>query len=293
MQTNILLSQKTVASVDARVGKILKDLGNPPPPISLEQTRTLLKLDLAYYSTADATWLAEKLHKLKVAGKQVLSTPKTIFEATKTLGLKGLLFFDRRRILLDSSIAEPKLRWNEAHEITHSILPWHEDIAHGDLETTLSPACHELIEAEANYGAGRLLFCGSPFIETVRSSPLTVSAVMEIRNRYKNTITTTLWRVIEATHLHAFGFISTHPMDLTGDIDVDIRYFIRSHTFAEHFSTTQPFAIYKEICKQCHRGRGPVGDGAVSILDDRGDAHSFVFETFWNHHDALTIAYRS
>ena len=75
MHPNLLLSEHSSAQIDIRVEKILNDLGDPHPPLNLEDVRRLLKLDLGYYSTADTTWLNEKIHQLKVAGKQVLSSP--------------------------------------------------------------------------------------------------------------------------------------------------------------------------------------------------------------------------
>lgn len=292
MQTNFILSESTAASVDARVDKILKDLGSPEPPLCLADVRRLLKLDLGYYSTADTSWLKERIHQLKVAGKQVLSAPSTILQVTKSLGLKGVLLIDRRRILLDTDVAAAvKLRWNEAHEITHDILPWHDGIAHGDPEATLSPACHEQIEAEANYGAGRLLFCGMTFKERVRSSVLNFNLVKELHSQFGNTITTTLWRVVEASQHCAFGFVSVHPAHVTGDPDKDIRYFIRSPRFVSYHSTTNPIALFTSICSQCHGSRGPIGNGTVQTADDRRTAKSFTFETFWNSHDALTIGH--
>lgn len=69
MQTNRLLHPKTAQAIDLRVEKLLKDLGNPEPPLSLTDVRKLLKLDLGYYSTDDDSWLREKIHQMKVAGK--------------------------------------------------------------------------------------------------------------------------------------------------------------------------------------------------------------------------------
>lgn len=291
MQTNIILSEKTASSVDARVDKILKDLGNPKPPLRLPEVRHLLRLDLRYYSTADTSWLKEKIHQLKVAGKEVLSAPSTILAVTKSLGLKGVLLVDRRRILLNTDVAEPKLRWNEAHEITHDLLPWHEGVAHGDPETTLSPSCHEQIEAEANYGAGRLLFCGTTFKVAVRSSTLSFKLVKDLHGTFGNTMTTTLWRTVEATQHCAFGFVSVHPARVTGEPRTDIRYFIRSPKFISTHSKTSAVTLFMSVCGQCHGSRGPVGNGVVTTTDDNGNHRSFTFETFWNSHDALTIAH--
>lgn len=291
MQTNVLLSSHTARSIDARVEKILKDLGNPKPPLDLADVRALLKLDLRYYSTADTSWMTEKIHQLKVAGKQVLSKPSTILAVTKSLGLKGVLLVERRRILLDTEQPKPKLRWNEAHEITHDILPWHEGVAHGDTLETLMPSCHEQIEAEANYGAGKLLFCGDGFIEQVRSSPLSFELVRNMKGLFGNTMTTTLWRIVEATHHTAFGIISVHPLTVTGDTDSDVRYFVRSPKFAAEFSATAAAAFFPYICAQCHGRRGPVGDGTCFLADDNGTSRAFAFETFWNGYDALTLGH--
>jgi hypothetical protein len=56
-----------------------------------------------------------------------------------------------------------------SHEIIHSVVPWHAG-AMGDTEYSLTPDCHEQVEAEANYGAGLLLFLQGTFDEFVRSS---------------------------------------------------------------------------------------------------------------------------
>ena len=291
MQTNILLSAQTVAAIDVRVDKILKDLGHPEPPLSLADVRQLLKLDLGYYSVADTSWLTEKIHQLKVAGKQVLSEPTTIFAVTKSLGLKGVLLIDRRRILLDGDVAQPKLRWNEAHEITHDLLPWHEGLAHGDPESTVNPSFHEQLEAEANYGAGRLLFCGSAFKEIVNSSNLSFQLVKQLKKLYGNTLTTTLWRVIEATQHRAFGMVTVHPREATGNDAGDIRYFVRSPLFAVEYSMVAPSSIFRMICTGCHGKKGPIGHGAFTLTDDRRDVRQSTFETFWNGYDALTLAH--
>lgn len=289
MQTNILLSDGTTKAIDARVEKILKDLGNPRPPLDLGDVRQLLRLDLGWYSTEDQRWLTDKIHQLKVAGKQVLSHPSTILSVVKQLGLKGVLLVERRRILLDQDVPKAKHRWNEAHEITHDILPWHDGIAHGDPETTLSPACHELVEAEANYGAGRLLFLGRTLSEVVRSSSVEFSLVKTLHKDYGNTLTTTLWRVVEASPEPAFGIVGTHPRELTGSAPDDVKYFVRSRAFAEQFSDVAPDTLFYEICRHCRGSRGPLGDGDLAISNDRHEPRPFRFEVFHNGYDALTL----
>ncbi len=293
MQTNLLLKAKTAESIDQRVEKLLKDLGNPAPPLCLDDVRALLKLDLGHYSSDDDSWLREKLHQMKVAGKQVIDRPTTILTVVRNLGLKGVLLAEKRQILLDNEVPSAKHRWNEAHEITHDLLPWHDGIAHGDPESTLSPACHEQVEAEANYGAGRLLFIGRAFDGVVRSSACSFDTVKSLHKKYGNTMTTTLWRVVELSLDAAFGLVTQHPRMLTGSIDEDIRYFVRSPRFAAEYSRISPENLFGQICGKCYGRRGPIGSGELSVTDDRGDAYSYEFETFYNGHDALTIAQRA
>jgi len=292
LQTNKLLNPTTAQAIDQRVEKLLKDLGSPPPPLRLDDVRALLKLDIGYYSSDDDSWLREKIHQMRVAGKQILDRPSSILQVVKNLGLKGVLLAEKRRILLDREIPEPKQRWNEAHEITHDLVPWHDGIAHGDPETTLSPGCHELIEAEANYGAGRLLFLGGTLVETVRSSDIDFAAVQSLHKLYGNTMTTTLWRVVEASLDASFGLVSTHPREATSSPEEDIRYFIRSPKFATDFAGVTADAVFGEVQRRCRGRRGPIGDGLFSLTDDRGQAHEFRFQSFFNGHDALTLGKR-
>lgn len=59
--------------INAQVDRILRDLGNPEPPLSLAQVRELLRLDLKYYSATEVGNLQEIVHRLMVGGKQVLA----------------------------------------------------------------------------------------------------------------------------------------------------------------------------------------------------------------------------
>ena len=94
----------------------------------------------------------------RVATIQVYQRPTLLLEAVRKFSLKSLFLPDGNRILLDGDLPEKKHRWNEAHEVGHSLIPWHGDMMHGDNSHTLSADCHEHIEAEANFAAGRMLF---------------------------------------------------------------------------------------------------------------------------------------
>jgi hypothetical protein len=105
-------------------------------------------------------------------------------------------------------------------------------------------------------------------------------------------MTTTMWRLVEATQHRAFGIVSVHPSAATGKSD-DVRYFVRSPLFAAEYSGATPLSLFQVIKANCYGRRGPIGRGTLQVLDDRGDKRAFVFETFWNGHDALSLVHSS
>ncbi len=294
---NHLLKDKTKDDIDRRVEKVLRGLGNPEPPLRLGDVRELLELDRHYYTANDDSILQETISRLKVAGIQVLKRPSILLDAIKKLELKALYLPDQKRILLDKTLPKPKHRWNEAHEIGHSLLPWHQDMMHGDNASCLSPMCHVQIEGEANYAAGRLLFLQDKFVEEANDTSPTIGAIRGLKDRYKNTYTTTLWRYIEAAHPHLpmAGVISVHPHVSQRPEDFDpqkpCRYFIQSPSFAEKFSRTCEVKFFEEISSYCgSQSGGPLGSAEKILVDDNGERHLFTFETFFNTYEALTLA---
>ena len=177
---NLYLRATTAADIDEQVAKLLRGLGNPEPPLRLEEVRELLTLDRHYYTSNSDGVLRETISRLLVAGKQIIRRPTLLLEVVQKAELKALYIPDRRMILLDESIPQPKHRWNEAHEIIHSVLPWHGNTMLGDNRLTLTLSCDEKIEAEANYGAGRLLFLQERFVTAVLDSTPTIKAVQAL-----------------------------------------------------------------------------------------------------------------
>src|SRR5579872_4642366 len=136
---NTFLSDKTAADIDKQVAKILRDLGDPEPPLRLEEVRELLKLDRQYYSAENEGMMRELVHRLTIAGKQIVQRPGLLWDVIKKFDLKALYVPDRKRILLNSELPSAKQRWNEAHETLHSVIPWHDCLMFGDDDQSLNP----------------------------------------------------------------------------------------------------------------------------------------------------------
>lgn len=289
---NVFLRERTARDIDDLVAKVLRDLGHPEPPLNLDTVRDLLRLDRQYYSSTEDGALREVAHRLKVAGKQVLARPALLFDAIKKFDLRALFLPDGKRILIDSDLPDAKQRWSESHEIGHSIIPWHLDAMLGDNKRTLTPACHEQIENEANFAAGQLLFFQQAFVRDARELALGIEAVNTLKKRYGNTTTTTLWRYVERSEAPMVGGISCHPRRLPPEFDAQnpFRYFVGSPPFQQRFANVSEISLFDKIRSYCaNRRGGPLGATDLLLSDDNGIDHLFHFETFFNQYEALTL----
>ena len=291
---NRIISSKTAEDIDRRVARVLRGLGEPEPPLRLDDVLELLRLDRSFYTADDPGVLRETVSRIRVAGIQVLNRPSLLSEAIRKWSLKALYLPDRKRIFLDSALPRLKHRWNEAHEIGHSLIPWHQDVMLGDNQITLSPECHDQVEAEANFAAGRLLFLRQLFVEEARSLPVSIDSVRQLHRRFGNTLSSTLYRFVEAAETPTVGMISGHPHPSRWAQGFNpaepCRHFIRSPAFVRQFSDTVESKLFAQVAGYCGAQRGGLlGESGLVLTDRRGEAHSFQFATFFNSYDALTL----
>jgi hypothetical protein len=61
------VGEHEAADIRAQVARVLRDLGNPEPPLDLDAVIDLLKLDFSYYSSTDLSLFDEFAHRVKVA----------------------------------------------------------------------------------------------------------------------------------------------------------------------------------------------------------------------------------
>lgn len=283
----MLLQQKTRSDIEKQVDRVLRDLGNPEPPLRLEKVRELLKLHLEYYSTGEASMVGEVVHKIVMAGKQIWARPGLLWQAIKKCDLKALFIYDSKRILISSDLPPLKRRWSESHEVGHSIIPWHEPLCHGDQERTLSLECHEQVEAEANYAAGQLIFLRSRFREEFLSSAASMKSVRSLADRYGNTITSTLWRAVETMEVPAFGLVGAHPLKHQFPGTAKVRRYIRSPLFLAQYPAIDPDTLFAALRHAFPGGR--LGRSELSMADVNGVQHVFQIECFSNSYDVLTL----
>lgn len=287
---NLIIEAGAASDIESQVNRLLRDLGYGGGKVELREVRELLKLDLQFYSLEDPTLAEEVIHKLRIGGKQVMARPALLLEAIQKMELRALFLPDRKRILLDDATPDIKKRWAEAHEISHSITPWHSDYMLGDTQQTLSPGCQAIIEAEANFGAGRLLFPTAHFSEVRLSEDLGMAHVRALAKQFGNTITSTLWRCVEDSDSLIFGTVGQNPKTAVTS-DPMITYFIRSLPFASQFANINEDDLVQQINKCCgFQRKGPLGTVEFFLEDINTICHAFVMEAFSNGYQVLTLA---
>ncbi len=281
-----------------QVNRILRDLGNPEPPIKLADVRSLLSLDLQYYSSSDPGLVSELTHRFQLIAKKTI--PDLGRHLQLALSKSKLCAFwvpALSRIMLDGDVPEPKHRWIEAHEIIHSVIPWHKNFLLGDNAQTLDPTCHAVLEAEANYGAGRLLFLDEKFNAEAKDLDLSFKSIKLLQKRYANSIVSTFWRIVEDRNPldPVFGMVSIHPhyADVgSHDGPNPWRYFIRSEAFARQFSRISSETVYELVRSHASRRKaGPIFAAQDTIIDDRGEEWEVELECFSTTHAVLTLGY--
>src|SRR5260370_14674375 len=91
------------------VGRILRDLGNPEPPLKLTDVRTLLSLDLQYYSSWDPGLVTELTHRFTLlARKTIPDLGKHLLTALSKSRLCAFWVPDGAKIMVDTEVPEPK-----------------------------------------------------------------------------------------------------------------------------------------------------------------------------------------
>ena len=293
---NLIVDSRSAADIDKQVSRILRDLDYPEPPLDMRLVFELLKLDKQYYSGTDPSLIDTVMSRMKVAGRQIVLRPGLLVEAIQRLEIKALYLPDKKRVLIDSNQPQLKHRWSEAHEVTHSILPWHEGTMFGDTAMTLNPSCHAQIESEANFGAGRLLFLQDQFESQVMDYDPCIDSIKRLGKQFGNTTTSTLWRSVETwgKNLPFVGVISEHPhprhQTETFDPSKPCKHLIQSPAFAAQFSNVNEVELFEQLANYCRPLKGgPLGSGEVLLRDVNGDIHLFLFESFYNRYQTLTL----
>jgi IrrE N-terminal-like domain len=117
-----------------------------------------------------------------VARRDIAALPPGV--ATSGRALLGALWFERREVFVDLAQSAPRRRFTDAHEAMHALCPWHEAVLREDTDAELFRDTSLAIEAEANHGAGLLIFQGRRFGRRIADAPRDMATVLALADEH-------------------------------------------------------------------------------------------------------------
>ncbi len=263
----------------------LRDAGISEPPVGVEVLLEHLELHRGFYDLQKPGFLDRAKYKMRISGKKIT-------DIIKRIKLLAVLFYDENRIVVDSSLPLIKQDWPSFHESSHKILQWHRPYFYGDTAQTLHPDWQEKLEAEANYSASALMFCGPVFSKEALDTKPNWSNLAAIKERYGKSFVTTGRRYVEhGPDCPMVFLISTaHWKEKPLDQLERWRHFNCSPEFKGRFGNVTPADLLGLVDSNtsCRRG-GPVGNFTCSLRDNNGTSHEFLAESFFNGHYVMTL----
>jgi IrrE N-terminal-like domain len=104
--------------------------------------------------------------------------------ATPGRELLGALWFERRAVYVDLAQPEPRRRFTDAHEAMHALCPWHVAALREDTDAELFRDTSLALEAEANFGAGLLIFQGRRFAARIAEGPRDMATALALAEEH-------------------------------------------------------------------------------------------------------------
>ena len=112
-----------------------------------------------------------------------------------------------------------------------------------------------------------------------------IESVKILKQSFGNSHTATLWRLVEKYRGQEpiVGIVSGHPRYPAEDFDITspCTYVIQSSAFRAQFSQVSELELFARLSNICsHRKGGPLANETVMLMDDNGDNHDFLFDSF-------------
>lgn len=279
------MDDSTRREIDKVSWNMLREAGIVRPPVRIERVLEHLQLHRDFYDLQDPSFLDRAKHKIRVGGH-------CFADMLRSIKLVAVLLYDEDRIVVDSSLPEIKRDFPSFHEAAHRIFVWHRPFFYGDTAQTLDPDWQEELEAEANYGASTLMFCGPVFTQEALDTSAEWASVAEIKERFGKSFVTTLRRYVEHSHDRPMAMLVSTPYwkEKPSDQPERWRHFVRSARFASEFASIAAADLLKALdINLMERFTGSVTDFAYCLTDNNGDRHEFRVESFDNSYYILTL----
>jgi IrrE N-terminal-like domain len=129
--------------------------------------------------------------------------------------LLGAFSFSERRMYLERRQPPGRRRFTEAHELVHALCPWHHAVLRLDTGAELFGPVRAAIEAEANAGAGLLLFQGRRFSRRLAEEAPSLRSALALAEAHAASAHATIRHYVEV-HPRAAGLLVVGRFPLKG-----------------------------------------------------------------------------
>lgn len=186
-----------------------------------------------------------KLKKEEIDFSDEINLP----EIGEQLEIRGILDIDSKKILINNNESDMRMRFSNAHELGHFILPKHREVLYQCNKSDMSHLTHLIIEREANQFAAKLLFKGSLFKNFISDfSDITFATIKEVANQFSSSITAALRRTVEE---------NSSPIAMVVIKEIESRpkilYTITSNSFRKkYFKDVKNLSKLKELYLECY-----------------------------------------
>ena len=231
-----------------------------------------------------------------VAGIRAVEPMPALPERIRTPGrqLLGALWFDERTIFVEEEQSGARRRFTEAHELMHALCPWHEAVLREDGSDELFRIAVDQIEAEANLGAGMLLFQGRHFADRVASERPSISAALTLAREYGTSRHAALHHLVR-THPAALAMLVVGRLPRR-DGSLPVWRSVESCRYRKRFDRAAaaiPGGLprdspLRELVEAARRSSEPAG-ARLSWTDARGGVRRVRAEAHYNRHAFLVL----
>jgi hypothetical protein len=204
--------------------------------------------------------------------------------------LLGALWFERREVFVDLAQPAPRRRFTDAHEAMHALCPWHEAVLREDTESELSLDTALAIEAEANFGAGLLIFQGRRFARRIADAPADMATVEQLAAEHGASRQATLHHFAQH-HQRAVALLSIGRFPQS-DGRLPVWRTVASPAFRRRFghlaADLAPGGPLRELVEAARRFSAPVG-ARLALPDGSGTVRRWTADAHYNRRAFLVL----
>jgi len=205
----------------------------------------------------------------------------------------GAYLFSDKVVFIDRAEPDVRVTFTDAHEAVHAMCPWHEAALRADDASTLFRENTDMVESEANYGAGHFIFQGGRFHQRALEEQVSIVTPVNLAAEYGASRHTTLHFYVEehpdAVALLIAGRLSQWDGTLPIWRSVESSDFLRRFGRLEERLPGGVLSLVDDskdaplagIVRESRHSVSPTGR-EVSIPDHDGTRHTFVAEAFYN-----------